>query len=103
MGEAGTHLAVRCPSQPDRDQRNLTNTSKKPRPLETWPRDREAKTFGDSCREAETLEDLTETAEDHKYLADGRLAPWESDRWPNPITINTQTEISEANPPSKIR
>ena len=64
---------------------------------------REAEAFEDLCREAETLEGLAETAKDHRDLSDGRPAPWEFGRWPNPITINAQTEISEANPSSRIR
>jgi len=56
--------ACPTPSQPDRE-------TKRSRPLETWPNDREAETFGDLAerprgrdlwrlgREAETLEDLT--------------------------------------------
>ena len=64
---------------------------------------REAEAFEDLCREAGTLEGLAETAKDHRDLADGGPAPWEFGRWPNPITINAQTEISEANPSSRIR
>jgi len=93
----------------------LGRATERPRPLKTWPRDREVETFEDLAerprgqdlwrlgREAETLEDLTETVEDHRYLADGRPSQWEFGRWPNPITINAQTEISEANPSSRTR
>ena len=69
-----------------------------PKPLKTYAeRPTPLKT------QAETLEDLAETAKDHKDLADDRPAPWEFGRWANPITINAQTEISEANPSSRIR
>ena len=54
-------------------------------------------------RVAETFGDLTEMVEDHIYLADGLPSPWEFGRWPNPTTINAQTEISKANPSSRIR
>ena len=66
---------------------------------------RVAKTFAYLAdrRVAKTFGDLTETVEDHTYLADGLPSPWEFGRWPNPITINAQTEISKANPWSRIR
>ena len=41
LDEAGTHLTVRCPSQPDRDLWRLGREIERPRPLETWPSDRD--------------------------------------------------------------
>jgi len=69
------------PSQPDRGterSRPLEDLAERPKgrdPLKTWPRDREAETFWRLGRETETVEDSTETAEGHGYLADGRPSP----------------------------
>ena len=91
MGEAGTHLAAR-------GRVYLTDT------WETWLR---LKNFGREDEADDPLgRDLRRSGRDgrdHKDLADGRPIPWELGRWPNPITINAQTEISEVNPSSRIR
>ena len=73
LGEAGTHLPARCLVKPDRE-------TEKSRPLETWPNGREAEwprplDTWPTDRVVETLGDLTETAEDHSYLADGLPSP----------------------------
>ena len=88
MGEVETHLAARGRVYP-------TDTWR------TWPR---LKNFD---REDETDDPLGRVlrrlGRDHKDLVGGRLMPWELNRWPKHITIIAQTEISEANPSSRIR
>ena len=97
LGEAGTHLAARCPSQPDRDLWRLGRETKRPRLLETWSRDQEAETFGDLAERprGQDLYRLVPRGRDLRRLnwdgrrpqVFGRLAPWESGRWPNPLQL----------------
>ena len=122
LGETGAHLPARLPVKPDRETDKSISS-------EIWPNDRQTETFvyladwrmaetfvylADwrmaetfvylaDWRVAETSGDLTKMVEDHTYLADGLSSPWECGRRPNPITINAQTEISKANPSSRIR
>ena len=80
LGEAGTHLPARClvnltERLRGQDLWRLGRTIERSRPLEAWPRDREAETCWRLGRETETVGDSTETAEVHGYVADGRPSP----------------------------
>jgi len=84
MGEVGTHLDAR-------GRVHLAETRG------TWLR---LEKFGRMTSDplGRDLRKLGRGGKDHKDLADGRPIPWELGRRPNPIKINAQTEISEANP-----